>query len=206
MIQGKIRSAMVAAVAAVVLLALSACTTSTPPSPTSSAAETDVATQMPPKEAIAKIMAKGADLPVLGTSNGTLNGPANEPVKLVAELLQARATPDATLVVWRLKSATDQTVLTTSSQLAHPPLSDTRLLGVVDPKTKTTYRPYTYVPIEGNGQDNSCLCSDLPYQVDGSGELIYAVVPPLPASATSVSVTIPGFETFTGIKVERSKH
>jgi hypothetical protein len=199
-----------AAVAAAALLSLSACTAPDDHSPASSrapsaASSSTGASQLPVKDAIKKIMAKGSAFPVLGTSDGTLNGPGEQPVKLVTEVLQVRASQEQTLVVWRLKSATDQTVLTTSFQLAHPPLTDTRLLGIVDPKTKTTYRPYTYVPIVGNGEDSSCLCSKLPEQIDGSGEILYAVVPPLPKAVKSVDVTLPGFETISGIRVERSE-
>lgn len=202
--QVKRRPFVIAAAAAALVLALCGCTATGHPASTASVMPSAGATDMPVKDAIAKIMAKAKDLPVLGTSNGTLDGPGAT-VKVVAQVLQVKAMTDETLVVWRLKSATDQAVLTTSFQLSHPPLSDTRLLGVVDPKAKTTYRPYTYVPIEGDGRDNSCLCSDLPYQVDGNGEVLYAVVPPLPASVTSVDVTLPGFADVKGVKVERSK-
>ncbi|GAB3614212.1 hypothetical protein [Humibacter ginsengisoli] len=203
--QSKRRPVVVVAAAAALVLALCGCTGPTHPSSTTSATPSAGATELPVKDAIAKIMANGKDLPVLGTSNGTINGPGDQPAKVVAQVLQVSATSDATLVVWRLGSATHQTVSTTSIQLSHPPLFDTRLLGVVDPRAKITYRPYTYVPIQGNGEDNSCLCSDLPSQVDGEGELLYAVVPPLPSSVKSVDLTLPGFADIKGIKVGRSK-
>ena len=197
-------TALAAAVAALALVLCGCSAAEHPSSSSTSGSEATDAAQLPTKDAIAKIMRNETAATALGSSDGTLEGPTGT-VDVVAEVLHVEARSDATVVEWRLKSASGASVHTTSSQLAHPPLSDTRLLGVIDPKAKVTYRPYTYVPIEGNGHDNECLCSKLPDEVNGEGERLYAVLPPLPASVSSVTITLPGFETLTHIGVTRSK-
>ena len=66
--QAKRRPFVIAAAAAALVLALCGCTATGHPSSTASAMPSAGATEMPVKDAIAKIMAKAKDLPVLGTS------------------------------------------------------------------------------------------------------------------------------------------
>ncbi|HWC22386.1 MAG TPA: hypothetical protein VG502_08825 [Flexivirga sp.] len=116
-------------------------------------------------------------------------------------MLQVTTSPQATRVTWRLKSASSATANTKSFQFARPPLFDTRLLGLVNPQTKVTLHPYTSVPAGGNGMDNECACSSLPDSVNAKGTVLYAVLPALPAGASTVNVTLPGFKPMTGVKV-----
>ena len=150
--------------------------------------------------AIAEVMGSGDNLPVLGTSHGTLEASSGKS-SVIAEILQVKNSAQATQVTWRLKSASGATADTRSFQFARPPLFDTRLLGVVDPATKKIYHPYTYVPAQGDGSDTSCVCSELPNSVDTTGTVLYAVLPPLPSGTTTVNVTLPGFAAVTGVKV-----
>lgn len=151
--------------------------------------------------AIAKVMGSSDKLPVLASSKGTLQTSTGSSA-VIAEVLQVKASADATRVTWRLKSATSATADTKSFQLARPPLFDTRQLGVVDPKTKHALHPYTYVPVSGHdGQDNACACSDLPDSVNADGAVLYAVLPALPTGTTSVNVTLPGFHDLTDVRV-----
>ncbi|WP_243063343.1 hypothetical protein [Humibacter sp. RRB41] len=196
------RMLVLASAATVAALALCGCTAASPSSTGTPTAAAD--SELSSKEAAAKVMATPKPLPVLATAKGTLeaNGTASP---VVAEVLRIHATATSTVVTWRLKSASDAKVRTASFQLAYPPLMDTRLLGIVDAATHTTYRPYTYVPAQGNGDDLACACSTLPDYVDATGEVMYGVVPPLPASVTKADVTLPGFSTVT-VAVDRSAH
>lgn len=200
------------ALGAAAALTLGACTAShstdratgaATPAASASPTPTPSASLLPASDAAAAIMATPDALPVLGRAHGTIDV-LDKKSPVVAEVLQVRATPSNTHVVWRLKSATTSKVDTFSFQFASAPLADTRLLGIVDPTTRTTYRPYTYAPAKGNGNDNACTCSDLPAGVDENGEILDAVVPPLPASVTTVNVTMPGFATITHVPVDRA--
>lgn len=152
------------------------------------------------QDAIAEVMGSSNDLPVAGSSTGSIEASSGRS-SVTAEILQVKNTPQATQLTWRLKSAGGATADTRSFQFARPPLTDTRLLGVVDPQTKKTYHPYTYVPAQGDGSDTACVCSNLPSSVDRTGTVLYAVLPPLPAGATTVNVTLPGFPAVTGVRV-----
>lgn len=150
--------------------------------------------------AIAKVMGSSDKLPVLASGSGSLKTSTGSSA-VVAEVLQVMSSPQATRVTWRLKSASSATANTKSFQLARPPLFDTRLLGLVDPRTKSTLHPYTFVPAGGNGMDNGCACSNLPDSVNATGTVLYAVLPPLPAGTSSVNVTLPGFKPMTDVRV-----
>lgn len=204
-----------AVLAALLSVAVSGCSGSSPSSSTSSSGSTHDGSQSATSsaggsgtkggsaadDAIAKVMGSSDKLPVLATSHGTLDAAVGSS-SVVAEVLQVMTSPQATRVTWRLKSATADEADTKSYQLARPPLFDTRLLGVVDPKTKKTFHPYTYVPMSrDDGQDNACACSSLPDSVNDKGTVLFAVLPPLPTGTTSVNVTLPGFKTMTGVKV-----
>lgn len=194
-----------ASVAAAAVLALCACSTPSASSTNSVShpAAPSTAHELSSKDAIAKMMARPGTPRVLGSASGTLDAIGTSAV--VAQVLQVRTGTASTLVVWRLKSASDARVSTKSFQLARPPLMDTRLLGLVDTATHTTYRPYTYIPAQGNGEDLGCACSEVPNDVDASGEILYAVVPPLPRSVAKVDVTLPGFDTMRKVPVEHTK-
>jgi len=202
MMRRKPWGAAFAAVGLTTALILCGCTATSLPAKTGTSSPQASGRTSAAKAAIARIMAAPADLPVLGTAKGTLTSSTGT-TAVVAEILQVRADPDGTIVTWRIKSPTDQKARSSSFQLSRPPLDDTRLLGVVDPATHTTYRAYTYAPAQGDGSDTACLCSDLPTDVDGGGELMYALVPTLPDSVKTVDVTLPGFATVTGIGVDR---
>lgn len=145
-------------------------------------------------------MAASDNLPVLASAKGTITASGTQS-QVTAEVLQVKDSPQATLVIWRLRSASSSPADTKSFQFARPPLFDTRLLGVVDPGSKKTYRPYTYVPAAGNGEDIACVCSTLPDSVDSSGTVMYAVLPPIPGGVATVNVTLPGFAAMNGVKV-----
>jgi hypothetical protein len=197
---------VLASAATAMVLALCACSA---PSPSSTTSATPGGTasdpqQLSAKDAVTKIMATPKTPKVLGAARGTLEA-ATGTSSVVAQVLRVQAGPASTLVVWRLKSASNARVESKSFQLARPPLMDTRLLGLVDTATNTTYRPYTYIPAQGNGDDLGCACSDLPDDVDANGDVLYAIVAPLPRSVTTVDVTLPGFDTMKKIPIERTE-
>ncbi|TWP35953.1 hypothetical protein [Leekyejoonella antrihumi] len=100
------------------------------------------------------------------------------------------------------KPSPNPTLPTSSYQLAYGPLSDTRLFSLVDAAHGKTYYPLTYAPVgQAFNTPIRCLCSDLPSSVDGTGQVLYAVLPALPDGTTSVNVAIPGFTTMKSVKV-----
>lgn len=162
---------------------------------------------MPADQAAQKIMGTTqGDAKALASSRGTLDV-TDKKSAVTAEILDIHAYQETTQVAWRLKNATGGAVDTASFQLARPPLFDTRQLGLVDTATSNTYRPFTFVPMGGvagdEGRDTSCVCGDLPDKTDATGGVLYAELPALPEGVTSVSVTIPGFKTMTGVPVSR---
>ena len=189
--------------AVVIAAALALCACTAPSAPASNTPAATAGAGLSPKAAAAKVMAGQKDHAVIASAKGTLesNGVASP---VIAQVLDVRATATATVVTWRLKSASTSRGRVVSFQLARPPLTDTRLLGIVDTATDTTYRPYTYTPAKGNGEDLACACSTLPDYVDSIGEVLYAVMPPLPKSVAKVDVTLPGFDTMKAVAVDRA--
>lgn len=157
----------------------------------------------PVKAAIRKIMSTSIGGRAIATARGTLAGPSKT-VRVIAQVLAIHRGHDSTVLIWLLKSASGKEVRTSSFQLAHPPLLDTRLVSLVDRRAGRSYYPYTYVPYQQpGGQDTGCLCSDVPASTDGHGTVLYAVMPALPTGTTSVDVTIPGFTTMKAVPVTR---
>jgi hypothetical protein len=139
-----------------------------------------------------------SDDPVLGSASGTaeINGQRSQ---LVADVLEVRAGAQTTLLRWRLKSASGGVTQALGFWLSEPPLFDSRGITVLDRPGNHALSPFTY-----NKDDHDCVCSRLPGSVDGDGEPMYALYPPLDASTTTVDITLPGFPAIEGVPVTRS--
>ncbi|HET8614609.1 MAG TPA: hypothetical protein VFL94_03715 [Actinomycetales bacterium] len=137
------------------------------------------------------------DGPVLASSAGTveINGKRS---RLVAEVLEVRATTDTTLLRWRLRSASGESTEAYGFWLSHPPRFDSRRVTLLDTTGKQALSPFTY-----DRDEIMCVCSTVPKTVDGDGEPMYALFPPLDPSTPTVDVTLPGFPPATGIPVTR---
>ena len=208
----RITAGMLLAVATACIgsLTLAGCTSPTTPLPATASSSSSSSSSSSPndgdmsaKTAITKIMATGVGAKAIASAHGTIEavGPASS---VVADILKVERLTDSTVLTWRLKSATGAAVATNSFQLSKPPFLDTRYVGLIDRSTKRTYYAYTYVPAkQGNGADVSCLCAGIPDEVGASGTVLQTILPPLPASVTSVDVTIPGFDAIKNVTVSR---
>jgi len=153
------------------------------------------------KAATKKVMGTSDKAKAIGTAKGTIDAPGS-PSPVIADVIKVERLPDSTVLTWRLKSATGDSVATNSFQLSKPPFLDTRYVGLVDASAKKTYYAYTYAPgNQTDGQDVSCLCSGIPDEVGSQGTVLHSVLPPLPSALKTVDVTIPGFEAITGAQV-----
>jgi hypothetical protein len=110
-----------------------------------------------------------------------------------------RAGAQTTLLRWRLKSASGGVTQALGFWLSEPPLFDSRGITILDRPGNHALSPFTY-----NKDDHDCVCSRLPGSVDGDGEPMYALYPPLDASTTTVDITLPGFPAIEGVPVTRS--
>ncbi|MCQ9385558.1 hypothetical protein [Brevibacterium moorei] len=158
---------------------------------------------LPAEQAAQQIMGSQEETDSAGLGAGTLDA-ASGPVKVGAEAVSVQTDAQETRVTWRLKNLAHGTVDTGSFQLARPPLMDTRALGLADAGGGRVYHPYTYVPVNSiGGEDTACVCSELPERTNDSGQLLYAELPPLPESVHTVTLTLPGFASVKNVPVHR---
>jgi hypothetical protein len=145
-----------------------------------------------------QLLGTTSDDPAIGSASGTveING---QPSQLVADVVEVRAGAQTTLLRWRLKSASGSAARALGFWLSEPPLFDSRGITILDRPGNHALSPFTY-----NKDDHDCVCSRLPGSVDGDGEPMYALYPPLDASTSTVDITLPGFSTITGVPVTRS--
>ena len=113
-----------------------------------------------------------------------------------------RASPDTTLLRWRLRSATGQSQQVFTSSLSMPNVFDTRAVALVDAVGNQRLQPFTYIPpLKTN--DLRCICSEVPKSVGALGVQMYGLYPPLAADATTIDVVIPGLLTVEKVPVTR---
>jgi hypothetical protein len=145
-----------------------------------------------------KLLGTTSDDPAIGSATGTaeING---QPSKLVADVVEVRAGAQTTLLRWRLRSASGSATRALGFWLSRPPLFDSRGITILDRPGNHALSPFTY-----SKDDHDCVCSRVPGSVDGEGEPMYALYPPLDAATTTVDVTLPGFSAITGVPVTRS--
>lgn len=111
-------------------------------------------------------------------------------IPATAEIISVQGSDASTILTWQLSSATDIRVqgltLTTTAPAARFWPDAVRL---IDPVGKKSYAVNTMIA------DNTtfCVCSLYPLHVGPVPVRMTSQYPPLPASATSVSVRIPHF-------------
>lgn len=200
---------LTATAACAVALGVSGCTGSSQPHPTSASA-----TPRPGTTAAAglqKWLKSGGAMPerkAVAQSQGTiLTSNTNQKIAVKAEVLSVTRTPTTTELVWRLSTADGSSIDFNTTQLSQLPWNDSRLIGLEDTATKTTYHPYTMVPPRtADGSASECVCSKLELLgLDGTGHILYASMPPLPKDVSTVTVTIPGFPDMPGVPVRATK-
>jgi len=160
-------------------------------SPSTSAAEALVDELLEGDEAPPPLATARGDLPLV-------TGPS-APVEV--EVLQVRASADATLLRWRLRSADGQSRQLASNALSTSPSRDTRQVALVDEEGGVRLQPYTYLRQQTGTV--SCVCSVLPGRVGRNGVSMYALYPPLKAGVASVDVVLPGVLTAQDVEVTR---
>lgn len=187
-------------------LALTACTNDEEPPPgadgkTPSAAGSPAD---PARQLVESLFAEDVQPTPTATVTGSLlvNG---QPVPITVDILELRADESSTLLRWRLRSSTGQTVDSLSSTMARTGLFDTRGIVLRDAAGKMRLQPYTY---EAESSENfmgdlNCACSTLPASVGAEGVLLYGVFPPLDPGATTVDVLMPGIAPAAGVPVTR---
>jgi len=191
---------------AVVALSLAGCSTEGRPNPKASpgskvSASTSGASSSVPKDESAAVLAWTPPAPVARTegklSNGFVPGPGTIPS--TAEIISVKASAGSTILTWQMSSPTDMTAA--GYTLSVVGLSDFFPDGVrlVDPVGKKSYGVNTLIH---HGKitvldKTHCVCSRFPARVGPDPVKMTAAYPPLPASATSVSVRIPYFAPVT---------
>lgn len=152
----------------------------------------------PVEKLTAQLLGTTADDPALASAQGTVEITGKR-YQLVADVLEVRANADTTLLRWRLKSASGESTQAFGFWLSRPPQFDSRRVTVLDKAGNQALSPFTF------GKDEvSCVCSTIPHTVNGEGEPMYALFPPLDAASSTVDVTLPGFATMKDVPVTRS--
>lgn len=187
-------------------LVLTACTDDSPRSGSGGGAASPSASPTAGPEQAAReltdeiLVGEEAPEPVASASGGLAVVGGAAPV--VVEVLDVRAGPESTRLRWRLRSASSERVRVYTSALSLPTRFDTRLVALVDAAGQQQLQPFTFVP-QRSDRDLGCSCSTLPDSVGPTGELMYALYPPLDSSTSEVDVVVPGVPPITGVPVTR---
>lgn len=196
------------AVAAVLLLA--GCTSDeTTPAPPTGAGGTPVPSATPEPPSAAEVEAAvgaqaGAEPTVV--VDGEIPTTGTGTFAAQAGVVAVEAGPASTRLVVALRTASgdEETVPLEAFNEWSPLTMDVRDLSVTDPVSQTVLLPYLGAS-ETSGSDGTfCLCSHAPKTLDGSWFTVYATLPPLDPTTTTVSVDVPGFPTVTDVAVTRS--
>jgi hypothetical protein len=127
----------------------------------------------------------------------------NDQSPVTVDILAVRASPETTLLRWRLRSGGAERVRTfTMSLSASPSIANTSGVRLVDASGNQRLRPFTITPQTG-GSDRGCVCSPTPANVGSTGLQLYALYPPLSPDATTVDVVIPGLPIAENVPVTR---
>jgi hypothetical protein len=190
--------------AAVFAVPLAGCSAEGSPSPkappgTTASPGTSKASTGALKDESAAVLAWKPPAPVARTegklSNRFMPGPGTIPS--TAEIISVKAGTASTILTWQLSS-------TTELQMAGYTLSVAGFGGLwpdgvrlVDPVGKKSYGVNTLTDHSKPFDITYCACSRFPTVVGADAVRMTAAYPPLPASATSVSVRIPFFAPVT---------
>ena len=121
-------------------------------------------------------------------------GEENSPtVPATAEIVSVRASDASTILTWQLSSATDIPSHGLTLNSAHSVRDFPDAVRLIDPVGKNSYAVNTMTA----EMHTYCVCSAFPRHVGSDPVRMTAEYPPLPATATSISVQIPNFAPVT---------
>jgi hypothetical protein len=115
----------------------------------------------------------------------------------VPSTAEVRASANSTILTWQLSSATDMRMAGYSLSVVGWVDYFPDGVRLVDPVGKKSYGVNTLVEHVKPSGKTYCVCSRLPSHVGPDPVRMTAAYPPLPATATSVSVRIPYFAPVT---------
>lgn len=214
---GRLGQKLAAGVGVLVLAAsISACTSGeATPDPTDSDEQTSTSSQSPsqtaeqpkdPREIAQEIEdAVEVNEPDLVVSGELPSGPSTFPAELA--VLGVEASDSSTRLVLALRSASgaEETLDLAAFNERTPLMHGIRDVSVTDPTAEKVLLPYLAFP---KGKDpittSFCLCSDSPKTLSESWFTVYATMPELDPSTSTVTVTVPGFEAVSDVPVTRS--
>lgn len=199
------------------LVLLGACTGAAEPSPTTPAVtspgsapsssatpETEEKTPEEVESAVAGVLvgsepAKVADGELASSGTGTFGA------QLGVVSVETGAASSRLVFALRTTSGSEEPVpLETFNEWA-PLTKDVRDVSVTDTAAGKVLRPFLGLTEGRSAQDQSfCLCSSSPKTLNGDWVTLYATLPPIATSTTTVAVDVPGFPTVADVPVTRS--
>jgi len=193
-------SIAVAAVAGVVALAFAACSGDDGPTPKASSGSTSSSTPGASagalKDESAAVLGWTPPAPVAKTTGklaASVEAQLHVTVPATAEIISVQASDASTILTWQLSSTTDIPSMGITLNSIHGARFWPDAVRLVDPVGKKSYAVNTM----DEGLYTYCVCSAYPIHVGPDPVRMTAEYPPLPATATSVSVQIPNFAPVT---------
>ena len=196
-----IGSIAVAAVVGVVAFLFAACSSDDKPTPKDSSGPTSASS--PPsassgalKDQSAAVLGWTPPAPVARTVGklAARSGQEKSPtVPATAEIVSVQASDASTILTWQLSSSTDLSAQGLTLNSTHGARFWPDAVRLIDPSGKKSYAVNTMVV----DKNTYCACSAYPIHVGADPVRMTAEYPPLPVSATSVSVQIPNFAPVT---------
>lgn len=188
------------ALSAVVALSLAGCSGDDTPTPNNSSGSTSSSSpgtsSGAPKDESEAVLGWTPPAPVAKTE-GKLAARAGQErsptVPATAEIISVEANDASTILTWQLSSSTDLSAQGLTLNSLHGARFWPDAVRLIDPAGKKSYAVNTMdVDIF-----TYCVCSAYPIHVGPDPVRMTAEYPPLPASATSISVRIPNFAPVT---------
>jgi hypothetical protein len=185
---------------AVVALSLGGCSATSGPNPEASPGSKPSGTTTTSsgvlKDESAAVLAWTPPAPVARTE-GKVSGrffPGPGTIPSTAEIISVKASANSTILTWQLSSATNIRMAGYSLSVVGWPRWFPDGVRLVDPVGEKSYGVNMLIDPDDK---TYCVCSRFPTHVGPDPVRMTAAYPPLPASATSVSVRIPYFAPVT---------
>jgi hypothetical protein len=188
------------AVAAVVALSLAGCSGDDKPTPKASSGSTSSsssgASSAPLKDESAAVLGWTPPAPVAKSAGKLAAGVEDQgsaTVPATAEIISVQDSDASTILTWQLSSPTDIRAQGVTLNSTHGARFWPDAVRLVDQAGKKSYAVNT-MDVDTN---TYCVCSAYPIHVGPDPVRMTSEYPPLPATATSVSVQIPNFAPVT---------
>lgn len=214
---GRLGQKLAAGVGVLVLAAsISACTSGeATPDPTDSDEQTSTSSQSPSQTAeqpkdpreIAQEIEAAVEMrePELVVSGELSSGPNTFPAELAVIGVEAAEASTRLVLALRSTSGKEEMLDLAAFNERTPLARGIRDVSITDPVAEKVLLPYLAFP---KGEDpvttSFCLCSNSPKTLSDSWFTVYATMPGLEPSTSSVTVTVPGFEAVPDVPVTRS--